>query len=206
MAPESAFKKYKKLLQKRDNLVRAIMHHADIIKQCCRNTFASASGHIHKIWRANGRNFRRGWIWFQSLRNKQLKSNWCIFEHSHDDKRNNKRHHEYWTFITDVKLPALSIPTFDGNELEWTTFYDTFSSLVDQNASIPKINKMHYLRDSLKGDAFRSISKLPASEVNYDIAWKLLQEQYHNNRSIVNDCLKSFIFQEKLLGMNSSFM
>lgn len=33
MSLENASKKYKKLLQKRDNLVRAIMHHSDTIKK-----------------------------------------------------------------------------------------------------------------------------------------------------------------------------
>ena len=104
---------------------------------------------------------------------------------------------------SDIKLPIISIPKFNGDELQWTTFYDTFSSLIDQNKSIPKISKMHYLRDSLEGEAFRSISKLPNSDANYEIAWNLLQEQYHNKRLIINNCLKSFIFQDKIDGKNA---
>ncbi|XP_055303270.1 uncharacterized protein LOC129568954, partial [Sitodiplosis mosellana] len=103
----------------------------------------------------------------------------------------------------NIKLPPISIPKFAGNELEWITFFDTFSALVDQNANIPKISKMHHLRDSLLGEAAKRISKLPASDANYDIAWNLLIEHYHNKRSIVNECLKSFIFQEPIKHQNA---
>lgn len=65
---------------------------------------------------------------------------------------------------------------------------------MDENESIAKINKMHYLRDSLRGAAFRTISKLPASNENYDVAWAALQDKYHNKRAFVNDCLKNFLF------------
>lgn len=95
----------------------------------------------------------------------------------------------------DIKLPRIDIPTFNGEYQEWTSFYDAFYSLIDSNPSVPDVSKMHYLRNSLSGSAFRMISKLPVTEANYKIAWKMLTERFHNTRLIVNACLNSFINQ-----------
>ncbi|XP_055308180.1 uncharacterized protein LOC129572261 [Sitodiplosis mosellana] len=205
---------YTKLLLKRDNLVRAILTHGTKIK-----SGATAVGASTRFLQLEGSYEKYKELW-EKLEEEDE------FDLSHFEIDNESVTEAYINTVTmiksitkdhgpnemlslnstmanrcnngapEIKLPTISIPKFDGKELEWTTFYDTFSSLVDQNPNIPKISKIHYLRDSLKGEAFQSICKLPASEANYDIAWKVLLEQYHNTRAIVNDCLNSFIFQE----------
>lgn len=113
---------------------------------------------------------------------------------SHANTSTSSNHNES---LHDLKLPALEIPKFSGKFEEWTTFYDTFSTYVDQS-SIPKVNKMHYLKKSLTGTAYKMIQNMPASDANYEIAWNLLCDRFHNKRAIVNSCLRMLMDQEPL--------
>ncbi|XP_055309087.1 uncharacterized protein LOC129572976, partial [Sitodiplosis mosellana] len=226
MAPkkttENTSKEYKKLLLKRDNLVRSILSHAEKMKEGTTPNMAATrmkqlegthekyEAIIEKIEDHDDYDPDHLEVDSEDVTEAFIKAIGLIKdalgENSNDTiSLSSTMATRSITTTSEVKLPTISIPKFDGSKaLEWTTFYDTFSSLVDQNEKIPKISKMHYLRDSLKGEAFRSISKLPASDVNYEIAWKILQEQYHNKRAIVNNCLKSFIFQDSIKTQNAS--
>ncbi|KOB51923.1 Uncharacterized protein OBRU01_26887, partial [Operophtera brumata] len=54
---------------------------------------------------------------------------------------------------TSLKLPKISIPTFSGLYSEWTTFRDLYVSLIHDNPSIDNVQKMHYLKGHLTGEA-----------------------------------------------------
>lgn len=99
--------------------------------------------------------------------------------------------------IHDLKLPALEIPKFSGKFEEWTTFHDTFSIYVDQS-SIANVSKMHYLKKSLTGTAYRMIKNLPTTDANYKLAWESLCDRFHNKRAIVNAFLRLIIEQEPI--------
>ena len=55
--------------------------------------------------------------------------------------------------ILNVKLPDIKLPTFSGDFLKWPQFRDTFVALISNNSALPNINKFHYLRSSLQGEA-----------------------------------------------------
>lgn len=217
---------YKTLLSKRDNLVKSIMNHEDKVKNGGVTTRHMASSRLNTIEATRKKymsvmdkileheeydpdhlqvdnddvedSYHVATAAFKEILDRGQEGSESMSLSSTMATRTNESSHA-------IKLPTISIPTFDGKDLlQWTTFYDTFSSLVDQNTHIAKINKMHYLRDSLTGDAFRTISKLPASEMNYEIAWKTLQEKYHNPRALVNHCLKTFLFQEPISKQNAN--
>jgi hypothetical protein len=86
-----------------------------------------------------------------------------------------------------VKLPELTLPSFNGSYSDWTSFYDTFSALVDQNTQLSEIHKFHYLKSCLKGNAIKTIESLKVTAENYYIAWSLLQNRYSNQRLIVQE-------------------
>lgn len=69
---------------------------------------------------------------------------------------------------------------------------------LDTNTNLSDGNKMHYLRNSLTGEALRVINRLPVTDANYKIAMKALTERFQNKRSIVNASLSSFINQPKM--------
>ena len=55
-----------------------------------------------------------------------------------------------------------------------------FKGTVHDHPTLPKVQKLFYLKGALKGDAKRVLSHLPTTEANYDAAIKLLQDRYDN--------------------------
>ncbi|CAD1476680.1 unnamed protein product [Heterotrigona itama] len=52
-----------------------------------------------------------------------------------------------------VKLPEMSLPNFDGASESWASFFDIFSSVIDQNEDLTPGQKLQYLRSTLRGRA-----------------------------------------------------
>lgn len=99
----------------------------------------------------------------------------------------------------NIKFPPLPIPTFNGNYAEWTTFHDNWKVMVDSQANMPDVMKMHFLKTNLSGSALPVISKLLVTEANYKIAWDLLCDRFNNKRAIANTCLSKFINQARII-------
>jgi hypothetical protein len=47
------------------------------------------------------------------------------------------------TTSTEVKLPTINLPHFNGEYTEWTVLYDSFLSLIHENAKLENIQKLH---------------------------------------------------------------
>jgi hypothetical protein len=75
-----------------------------------------------------------------------------------------------------VKLPDLNLPTFFGNYSNWTSFHDTFQTLIHMRTDLNNCQKFHYLKSCLKGDAFSTVEALSISSGNYQVAWDLLEK------------------------------
>lgn len=93
--------------------------------------------------------------------------------------------------ISNIKLPTIKLPEFDGNYSNWLQFYDTFNTLINDNDTISNVQKFFYLKSSLKGEAAQVLHSLEASEQNYPIAWELLKSRFENKRIIVYTHLKA---------------
>ncbi|KAL0821359.1 hypothetical protein ABMA28_005948 [Loxostege sticticalis] len=102
-----------------------------------------------------------------------------------------------------VKLPKISIPTFSGNYSEWPTFRDLFVSLVDKNSSLDNVQKLHYLKGQLSGEAEQLIRHTPITADNYDQCWDLLVKRYNNKRYLAN-CILKKLFSQKRLNFESA--
>ncbi|XP_055634337.1 uncharacterized protein LOC129774599 [Toxorhynchites rutilus septentrionalis] len=81
---------------------------------------------------------------------------------------------------TFVRLPQISLPEFDGNYENWLQFHDTFRALIDSSSELSNIQKFHYLRAALKGDALKLIDAYPMSDANYRVAWDGLVIRFSN--------------------------
>ncbi|XP_050553293.1 uncharacterized protein LOC118262431 isoform X3 [Spodoptera frugiperda] len=86
-----------------------------------------------------------------------------------------------------IRLPKIDLPKFSGSYHDWLEFRDTFISIIHSNNNISKINKLHYLRASLKDSASLVVDNLDFSAENYDAAWRLLCDRYDNKRLLVNN-------------------
>ncbi|XP_024876784.1 uncharacterized protein LOC112457783 [Temnothorax curvispinosus] len=85
-----------------------------------------------------------------------------------------------------VKLPAINLPVFDGNPEKWLEFRDSFQGLIDGNCELTNIQRMYYLRSSLKDRAAEVIQSLESSAENYPIAWNLLTKRFEDKRAIAS--------------------
>lgn len=88
--------------------------------------------------------------------------------------------------VCEVKIPTIKIPTFSGSYTEWCSFHDQFSSLIHNNNKLSSVQKLHYLKTNLSGEAATLLKNITITESNYDHAWNKLLKRYQNKRIIVN--------------------
>ena len=89
------------------------------------------------------------------------------------------------TTVSGVKLPKLEVPTFDGNIMNWTAFWERFDALIQSKKGANDAEKLTYLRQILKdGPARHVIGGLSQTAKIYDEAIKCLQECYDRPRLI----------------------
>ncbi|XP_058456787.1 uncharacterized protein LOC131434155 [Malaya genurostris] len=82
--------------------------------------------------------------------------------------------------LKGLKLPTISLPEFDGDFKEWLTFHDTFLALIHSNQDVPAIQKFHYLKSAVTGEAAQMIESFAISAANYPLAWQALISRYAN--------------------------
>ena len=97
-----------------------------------------------------------------------------------------QRQEESGTHQRSVNLPKLAIPSFNGDKLRWSEFWDTFEAIVDQNNKLSNIEKLSYLNSKLTGEAKQAVSGIYLSNENYDITKTLLKERFGNSQSVMN--------------------
>ncbi|XP_065075285.1 uncharacterized protein LOC135699031 [Ochlerotatus camptorhynchus] len=81
---------------------------------------------------------------------------------------------------SQVRLPDVKLPVFDGKLENWLNFHDLFVSLVHSSVGLSNIQKFYYLRSSLSNAALQLIQTIPISANNYPVAWNLLLEHFQN--------------------------
>nr|XP_029708334.1 uncharacterized protein LOC109416695 [Aedes albopictus] len=87
--------------------------------------------------------------------------------------------------IPNLRLPEIKLKEFSGNYDEWESFSDLFVSLIHSNPQLTMVQKLHYLRASVIGEAARMIAPLDLTANNYLVAWNLLKERYENKHMLV---------------------
>ncbi|XP_055589930.1 uncharacterized protein LOC129742106 [Uranotaenia lowii] len=81
-----------------------------------------------------------------------------------------------------VRLPQISIPDFDGDYRQWLSFKATFVSLIHDSVELSEVQKFHYLKSALKGEAAKLIASLTLTNENYIIAWETITRRYSNEK------------------------
>ncbi|XP_047000734.1 uncharacterized protein LOC124616469 [Schistocerca americana] len=87
--------------------------------------------------------------------------------------------------VSSLKLPAINLLNFEGHYLKWSSYRDTFLSLIMNNNSIDDVQKLHYLNSSLQGEAKNLLKHIPATAGNLLIVWGLITQRYDNPKIIV---------------------
>ncbi|XP_063617952.1 uncharacterized protein LOC134790896 [Cydia splendana] len=97
-----------------------------------------------------------------------------------------------------VKLPKISIPTFSGDYSEWTSFRDLFKSLIHKNKDLDDVQKLHYLKGYLVGEAEQLLRHVQITQDNYSACWEKLEKRYNNKKYLSNCILKRFMSQKNI--------
>ena len=89
------------------------------------------------------------------------------------------------TGLSEVKLPKVSVPTFDGNVPNWKNFWKQFNATIQSKTS---------LSDTAKdGPARLIIHGLTRTSESYEEAIKCLKEQYDWPKLIQEDHIRSIV-------------
>ncbi|XP_022814033.1 uncharacterized protein LOC111347879 [Spodoptera litura] len=102
-----------------------------------------------------------------------------------------------------IKLPRITIPTFSGKYTEWPTFRDLFVSAIHKNSTIDNVQKLHYLKGYLTGEAEQLLRHIPISESNYERCWTQLETRY-NNRKYLSNCILGRLLSQKNIMQESA--
>lgn len=93
--------------------------------------------------------------------------------------------------VEKIPLPQIQLPTFSGSFLEWEAYRDLFTSLVRANASLTDVQKLHYLKTTVSGEAEKLIKNIPLTAANHEVAWAKLVKRFESTRKLVQAHLKS---------------
>jgi hypothetical protein len=86
-----------------------------------------------------------------------------------------------------AKLPSINLPSFEGNYIEWVNFKNTFDSMIHERSDLTNIQKFHYLKSSVKGEAQKPMT------IYYITAYNLLKSPFENKRIIVQQHVNTII-------------
>ena len=83
----------------------------------------------------------------------------------------------------EVRLPKLELPTFNGNPLQWTTFWQQFEFAVDKQR-IADVQKMNYLVSRLRESALRAVEGYAVNNDNYTLVVDALKKRFGDDKVI----------------------
>lgn len=99
-----------------------------------------------------------------------------------------------------VQLPTLELPSFSGDYTNWPSFRDAFEALIDRNTQLSNVQKLLYLKSSLKENAACVLDAMDITDANYRIAWDLLKEQFENRRATKQKQLRELFNMRQITG------
>jgi len=96
---------------------------------------------------------------------------------------------------SNVQLPKIPLPTFDGRLQSWPDFRNRFTTLVGQRPHLSNIEKFYYLLGCLQDDPTDVVKGITVSEATYELAWSVLVQRYDKPRqlatTLVNEILNA---------------
>ena len=66
-----------------------------------------------------------------------------------------------------IKLPKIHVPTFDGNVVNWSSFWQQFNMAIHSKAQLNDTEKLVYLRDALKGGPAKHVIEGLVQDAEY---------------------------------------
>lgn len=91
------------------------------------------------------------------------------------------------------KLPKLNLHTFEGNILDWQSFWDSYETSIHTNPTLSDVQKFNYMKSLLQGEALQTISGFSMTNINYGKAISLLQERYGQIHTIIHTYMQALL-------------
>ncbi|XP_035903301.1 uncharacterized protein LOC118508017 [Anopheles stephensi] len=88
---------------------------------------------------------------------------------------------------SNLRLPKIDLPIFDGDYSKWLSFRDRFIAMIDASTELPSISKLQYLLSSLRGEAAIPHEHTTLTADNYSITWASLLNRYDNSRMLIRE-------------------
>ncbi|GBO41698.1 hypothetical protein AVEN_214366-1 [Araneus ventricosus] len=104
---------------------------------------------------------------------------------------------------SNVKLPQITICTFNGDCSEWLNFYNSFEVAIHNNESLSKIEKFTYLKSYLRGTALTAISGFSLTNENYDSSIELLKQRFGRKDLAINTHMNKLLQLEAVKSVNN---
>ncbi|XP_037050902.1 uncharacterized protein LOC119084808 isoform X2 [Bradysia coprophila] len=104
---------------------------------------------------------------------------------------------------TKLKLKPIDVPKFFGDYKKWISFRNMFDSMVHKNEKFSGLEKMHYLKTCLGGEAEDILSQFDITEEAYPEAYKVITSRYHNEVILVDTHIMDLLSQPKLMSESS---
>ena len=82
------------------------------------------------------------------------------------------------------------------------SFWDSFSSAVDQNDYLSEVDKFNHLKTLVHGAAATTIAGLSLTSANYKVALDLLKGRFANKQVIISQALHGLAPKCKLINMH----
>ena len=91
------------------------------------------------------------------------------------------------------RLPKLDLPVFEGDVLEWQSFWDSYESAIHTNQSLSDVQRFTYLKSLLKYEALQTVSGFAITNVHYGKAVALLHERYGQKHRNVQTYMQALL-------------
>ena len=92
---------------------------------------------------------------------------------------------------SNLTLPRIELPKFNGDVLTFQTFWDQFEAAVHNNDNLPNVQKFTYLRSGLSGNAQQVVEGFEVTGANYQPAVECLKHRYGRKRVIISSIVRS---------------
>ena len=83
------------------------------------------------------------------------------------------------------KLPKLQVPEFSGKITQWTSWFNTFLTVVGSDSELDDLSKFIYLKSALGPSPLATIECLELTATNYHRALGLLKDRFENKAAIL---------------------
>ena len=87
--------------------------------------------------------------------------------------------------------PKLDLPKFEGNVLEWHSFWDSFDSAIHSNSTLSEVQKCNYLKSLLEWEASNTIA-------GFALTVDLLHERFGQTQRIIQSYMQALLDMQPL--------